>query len=144
MATIIPISAHEAKTFLSLPLFGCSVPAGFASPADDYIEGTLDLNEHLIRHPAATFYCRASGHSMKELGILDGCLLIVDRAEARIHGAIVIAVINGELTCKVLDIHRQRLLSGNDEFSPIPIPDGADFHTEGVVIHAINTYVRAG
>ncbi len=144
MSTITHISAHEARQGLSLPLFSCTVSAGFASPADDYLEGTLDLNEYLISHPAATFYCRVSGQSMQGLGILDGCLLVVDRALDARHGDIILAVLNGEMTCKELDSHHQRLLSGNINYPPITIPEEGDFSIEGVVIHAVNTYVGAG
>lgn len=146
MSTLTRLSNHKAQTSLNrsrlrLPLYASTVPAGFASPADDYLEGSLDLNEYLISHPAATYYCRVSGQSMQGLGILDGCLLVVDRALEARHGDIVVAVINGEMTCKELDTHRQRLLSGNIDYPPIPIPDEADCMIEGVVIHAINSYV---
>ena len=69
-------------TKLELVLYGSSVPAGFPSPADDHIEGKLDLNEHIIRHPAATFFARATGESMKDAGIFHGDLLVVDRTRA--------------------------------------------------------------
>ncbi|HEY6130428.1 MAG TPA: translesion error-prone DNA polymerase V autoproteolytic subunit [Halioglobus sp.] len=122
---------------LSLPLFSHSVPAGFPSPADDYLELPLDLNEHVIRHPAATYYVRAQGHSMIRLGIHDGDLLVVDRALEPAHGDVVIAALDGELTCKVLDLRLRRLLSGNDLFPPIPVGDDAELVIEGVVTHSI-------
>jgi DNA polymerase V len=74
-----------------IPLFLAGVPAGFPSPADDYIDRHLDLHEHLIEHPAATFYVRASGTSMVQAGIHDGDLLIVDRAIEPRDGHVVIA-----------------------------------------------------
>src|SRR5471030_2397814 len=83
------------------PLFAARVPAGFPSPADDYIERSLDLNEHLIRHPAATFFVRASGDSMTG-SIHSGDLLVVDRSLEAADGSVVIAVIDGELTVKRL------------------------------------------
>ena len=70
----------DHPTELALPLYGSRVPAGFPSPADDHIEGKLDLNLHLIRRPAATFFIRAQGESMRDAGIFDGDLLVVDRA----------------------------------------------------------------
>jgi len=63
-----------------LPLFISPVSAGFPSPAEDYVDLSMDLNKHLIKHPAATFYVRVKGQSMKDAGILDGDVLIVDRA----------------------------------------------------------------
>ena len=95
----------ETPSGRRIPLFLTGVPAGFPSPADDYIDCHLDLHEHLIEHPAATFYVRASGNSMVQAGIHDGDLLIVDRAVEPHDGHIVIAVVLGELTVKRL---RQR------------------------------------
>jgi len=91
-----------------IPLFAAGVPAGFPSPADDYIDRHLDLHEHLIEHPAATFYVRASGDSMVGAGIHDGDLLIVDRAVEPRDGHIVIAVVHGELTVKRLRRRRRQ------------------------------------
>jgi len=87
---------------LARPLFSSPVPAGFPSPADDYLEGELDLNEYFVQHPAATFYVRVTGESMTGAGIFPGDILIVDRALEAHHGHIVIAVVNNELTVKRL------------------------------------------
>ena len=84
----------------ALPLYAGGVSAGFPSPADDYLEGALDLNEHLVREPAATFFVRARGDSMVGAGIHDGDLLVVDRSEEARNDSVVIASINGELTVK--------------------------------------------
>lgn len=134
------LSHAEVRTRLRLPQFLSRVPAGFPSPADDYIDKGLDLNEHLVRHPAATFFCRVTGNSMKDIGIFDGDLLIVDRSIEPVHGAVVLAALDGELTCKVLDRRRRRLLSANDAYPPIPIPADATLEIEGVVLHAITTF----
>ena len=87
---------------LELPLFSAQVPAGFPSPADDHIEGKLDLNDHLVRRPAATFFVRASGESMRGVGIFDGDLLIIDRGITAKSDDIVIAILQGDLTVKRL------------------------------------------
>lgn len=92
-------------SILARPLFSSPVPAGFPSPADDYIEGHLDLNEFLVEHPSATFYVRVTGESMVNAGILPGDILVVDRALEAAHGSIVIAVVDNELTVKRL--HRK-------------------------------------
>ncbi|MDP6541722.1 MAG: translesion error-prone DNA polymerase V autoproteolytic subunit [Phycisphaerales bacterium] len=85
-----------------MPLIGGRVEAGFPSPADDFIERSLDLNEQLVANPIATFFVRASGHSMDGAGIHDGDLLVVDRSLTPTHGNIVVAIIDGGLTVKRL------------------------------------------
>ena len=95
-----PVDA-EVKT-LRGPLFLSRVPAGFPSPADDYIEERIDLNALLIKHPAATFFLRVKGHSMTGAGIYDNDLVIVDRSLNPVSGSVVIAIIDGELTLKRL------------------------------------------
>lgn len=120
-----------------LPLFGTSVRAGFPSPADDFVEAPLDIREHLIKHPSATFFARAEGDSMTGFGIFSGDLLIVDRALHPQHGDVVIAAIDGELTCKILDLHEQLLRAGNTRYAPIQLHDNAELLIEGVVIHSI-------
>ena len=87
---------------LSLPLYSSKVPAGFPSPADDHMEEKLDLNTHLVKHPTATFFVKASGDSMVGAGIHSGDILIVDRSLNPKSGKIVIAAIDGQLTVKRL------------------------------------------
>ena len=124
-----------APTPLSLPLFDGSVPAGFPSPAEDYAEGKLDLNEYLVEHEAATFYVRVKGHSMSGAGILDGDIIAVDRALEARHGDIVLAVIDNELTVKELCIEDGwvRLLPNNPDYPPIDIKTGQELTIWGVV-----------
>ena len=124
------------------PLFLARVPAGFPSPADDHLDKALDLNEHLIQHPAATFFCRVAGDSMQGLGIFDGDLLIIDRAIEPAHGDVVLAALDGELTCKVLDKHEKRLLSANKKYAPIAINDENSLIIEGVVTYSINQHKK--
>jgi DNA polymerase V len=125
---------------LELVLYGTRVAAGFPSPADDYVEGRLDLNQHLIRHPAATFFVRASGDSMLGAGIHPGDLLVVDRSLEPTHGKVVIAVVDGELTVKRLDIRdgRVRLLAENDRYPPIVFAENMDLQIWGVVTSVIH------
>lgn len=125
---------------LKIPLYSSTVRAGFPSPADDYIENYLDLNEHLITHPSSTFMVRASGDSMTKAGIQPGDLLIVDRSLEVSHGKIVIAAINGELTVKRLSrVHgRVQLLPENEAYSPIDITDELDLIIWGVVTYVIH------
>jgi DNA polymerase V len=121
-----------------------SVAAGFPSPADDYVEAQLDLNEHLIRHPAATFFIHASGNSMVNAGIYDGDLLIVDRSLAPRDGDVAIAVLYGDLTVKRIRKRDGRLLlePDNAAYPAIDVPADAGFQVWGVVTHAIHKLVR--
>ena len=139
--TILEVSKNSQA--IDIPLYSSSVQAGFPSPADDYIEAKIDLNKHVIKRPAATFFARANGSSMMQIGILDGDLMVVDRSVKPEQGAVVIALIDGEMTCKIFDKHRKRLLSANDQFPPIAIADEAELFIEGVVTHSLRYhYVR--
>lgn len=124
---------------LRLPLFGDRVRAGFPSPADDFVEAWLDLNEHLIEHKEATFFVRSAGDSMIGAGIQEGTLLVVDRALEPGHNDIVIAVVDGELTVKRLDKRRGiiRLLAENPAYAPIEFKDGQELMVWGVVTSII-------
>lgn len=123
-----------------LPLFLIPVVAGFPSPCEDYLEGKLSLDEHLIKHPAATFFVRVAGDSMVGAGIHSGDLLLVDRALKPKHGNIVIAVVNGELTVKRLHYAGERLLlvAENERYSPLEINEFTEFQIWGVVTNAIH------
>jgi DNA polymerase V len=130
----------EQRQSLRLPLFLAGVQAGFPSPADDFIDKRLDLNEHLIQHPAATFFVRAVGNSMLGAGIHDGDLLIVDRAVEAVVGKTIIAAVHGELTVKRLERKGDRLLlvPQNPDYSSIDVTDGEGFEIWGVVIYVIH------
>ena len=122
------------------PLFAVPVKAGFPSPAEDYLEQNLDLNEHLIQHPAATFFVRVDGESMKGAGIHKDDILIVDRSLEPTNGKIVIAVINGEFTVKRIRLHQDKVFlePENPQFSPIEINPNWDFQVWGVVTYVIH------
>ena len=137
---------HDYRNQIKLeaPLYLSTVQAGFPSPADDYMDKRLDLTEKLIKHPAATFYCRVSGSSMEGVGIFDGDLLIVDRAVTPQNGSVVVAVVDGDMTCKLLDTTNKKLLSANEKFPPIKIGDDVECLIEGVVIHSIRSHVCTG
>lgn len=125
-----------------LPLFSHRVTAGFPSPADDYIDQRLDLNEHLVDHPAATFYVRVQGDSMTGANIHDGDMLVVDRALEPVDGKIVIASVNGELTVKRLKIENEGawLIPENPDYPPLKISEGLDCVIWGVVAHVIHSF----
>lgn len=126
------------STPLPVPLM--PVSAGFPSPADDYIEGKLDLNRHLIKHPEATFFVRVTGDSMIDAGIHSGDLLIVDRAITATEKSIVIAVVNGELTVKRLRRQGEKLflVAENSNYSPYEVHQQTSFEVWGVVTNVIH------
>ena len=133
---------YIAMKMILLPKFGHAVAAGFPSPADDFLEAHLDLNEHLIKHPSATYLAKAEGESMTGRGIYSGDTLIVDRHIEASHGDIVIAALDGELTCKILDKRRKLLLPANGSMAAIPVDEHSELIIEGVVIHSIRHHVR--
>jgi DNA polymerase V len=124
-----------------LPLYACGVSAGFPSPADDYLEGSLDLNAHLVREPNATFFVRANGESMIGAGIHDGDLLVVDRSARVSDGKVVIVALNGELTVKRFRKEKGKswLMPENKKFKPILLSEEDDTHLWGVVTSVIHS-----
>jgi len=124
------------------PLFASAVTAGFPSPADDFIEGALDLNKHLVRRPAATFFVRVEGASMNGAGIFAGDLLIVDRSLEARPGHIVVAVVGGDLTVKRLVQTRAgwQLMAEHPDYPPIPLDDGAECAIWGVVTGSVRQF----
>ena len=130
----------ELPSSLRLPLFGHTIAAGFPSPADDYVEDRIDLNQHLIRHKEATFFLRVQGDSMLGAGIHNGDLLVVDRALEPVDGKIVIAVLDGELTVKRLERRagQIRLMPENPAFAPIVVNNEQDLVIWGVVTNVIH------
>lgn len=141
---VIRIFQYSSQTPCLLPVFLDRVPAGFPSPADDYLEQRLDLNEHLIAHPAATFFVKVSGDSMLNAGIFSDDILVVDRSLEARNNDIILAILDGGFTVKRL---RQRgpriwLVPENPCFDVIEIQDGQDFEVWGVVIHVIHSYRR--
>ncbi|MDQ7798486.1 MAG: translesion error-prone DNA polymerase V autoproteolytic subunit [Candidatus Edwardsbacteria bacterium] len=135
------IYGFQARGRLKLPLYLASIAAGFPSPADDFLDKKLDLNEHLIRHPAATFFVRVQGNSMIQAGIHSGDVLIVDRSLEPADRKIVVAVVNGELTVKRLRRKKDRtvLTAENPEYQDIEVTPEMDFDIWGVVIHVIHS-----
>ena len=125
---------------LPLPLFSGKVAAGFPSPADDYVEKTLDLNELLVQKPAATFFVRAQGESMLGAGIHPNDILVVDRSIAPVPGKIVICALNGELTVKRLERGngQWQLKAENPAYADIVIHEELEMVIWGVVTNVIH------
>jgi DNA polymerase V len=135
------VYAYQQSQKQKFPLFLSRVRAGFPSPADDYLEKKLDLNEHLIQHPAATFFVKVIGDSMINAGIFSGDILIVDRSLEAENNKIIVAILNGEFTIKRMKkrLGKLFLFAENPNYPPIEVIDGMDFEVWGVVIHVIHS-----
>lgn len=125
---------------LKLPLVDAFISAGFPSPADDYLEGKLDLNQLLIQNPNSTFFARVRGNSMIDVGIRDGDILIIDKSLEPQRTSVLVCFIDGEFTVKKImkrngDLY---LMPQNSEFEPIKIDSNSDFRLWGVVTHCIH------
>jgi len=129
------------KKKLKLPLYSSKVSAGFPSPADDFIDKTLDLNDLVIKHPQATFFVRVSGSSMINAGIKDGDILVIDKSLEPIEGKIVIANVDGEFVLKRIRKKGGKLYlyPENSDFNPIEIKEGMECEIWGVVTYVIHT-----
>jgi DNA polymerase V len=122
-----------------IPLAFAPVQAGFPSPAEDYIEEKLDINELVVQNPAATFFVRVQGDSMGGATIFSGDILVVDRSLPSMNGKIVVAILNGEFTVKRLLINKTGiyLVAENPKYPPLKVSD-SDFQIWGVVTHIIH------
>jgi len=138
--TITQIHPYKHGAKRKLPLYSSTVPAGFPSPADDFLDKYLDLNEHLIKHPAATFFVRVAGNSMIHAGIHSGDILIVDRAEEPKNNSIIVALLDREFTVKRIRKSKNELylIPENGKFKPIKVTDKMDFEVWGVVRYVIH------
>ena len=127
---------------LQLPLVGARVQAGFPSPAEDFNTKRIDLTEQLIRHPQATFLLRVRGDSMREAGIFDGDVLVVDKAIKERHGHIVVALVDGEFTVKTLHSRHGavRLMAANPTYPDIVPREGQTIQVWGVVTFTIKQF----
>jgi len=116
-----------------------TICAGFPSPADDYFQSRIDLNEELIRNPDATFGIWVQGDSMQDDGVESGDFLLVDRSVLPVHGALAVCVLNNEFTIKRLEKkgNKIRLLPANPAFAPIEIKEGDELTIWGIVIYVI-------
>jgi DNA polymerase V len=139
MRSVVSFPTPNPKR-LALPLFTGKISAGFPSPADDYVEKTLDLNELLVKKPAATFFARAQGESMLGAGIHPNDILVVDRSIEPVPGKIVVCALNGELVVKRLKrLADQWVLASENPFYPdICLNEELDMVIWGVVTNVIH------
>jgi DNA polymerase V len=142
---VMAVKNHDDKRNLSVKVIPVYIEAGitgFESPAAEYKELGLSLDELLIEHPNATFIGLASGSSMEGVGIYDGDLLLVDRAEKVKNLDVIVANLNGELVCKLLDTHKRVLLSAAPQYPPVLINESDEFQLEGIVTRSIRLHRR--
>jgi DNA polymerase V len=141
MQNIISIHRADSGEPLDLPYFMQSVSAGFPSPAEDYVEGNLDLNNHLIKNPASTFFVRVAGDSMVNAGIFSGDILIVDRSLIPKHNNVIIAIVDNELTVKRLLLEGDDIILApeNNEYNSLKITGDISFSVWGVVRNVIHS-----
>lgn len=134
------IRPTELREIVSLPLFSDLVQCGFPSPAADYVEQRIDLNELLVSHPSSTYFVKAAGDSMIEAGISDGDLLVVDSSRTAEHGDIVIAAVEGEFTVKRLQMRPTvQLIPMNSAYSPIVVGSEDTLDVFGVVTFIVKS-----
>ncbi len=134
------IYGFEGTAKISRPLVGMKIPAGFPSPAQDYIEDSLDLNEFLVPRPSSTYFVRVDGDSMIDAGVFSGDILIVDRSLEAVNNKVVIAVIDSELTVKRLKIDNDRyfLVPDNKDYPAVEVEEWMNMTIWGVATYVIH------
>ena len=138
----LDIYSALSDTALELPMVSEGISAGFPSPAMDFTDLSIDLNKHLIKHPSSTFYGRVKGESMKDEGIHDGDLLVIDKSIRPADGKIAVCYLDGEFTIKRIRIDKDIcwLMPANDKYTPIKVTSDNDFLIWGIVTHVIKTF----
>jgi len=138
----IEIYRSSDKTKLSLPFADGGIKAGFPSPAQDFMDSAIDLNKELIKNPSSTFFGRVNGDSMKDLGIHNKDLLVIDKSLEVNSGKIAVCYIDGEFTLKQIKIEKDccLLLPANKNYPPIKVTEENDFLVWGILIHVIKSF----
>lgn len=134
----------DTDSCMPLPYADEGIRAGFPSPAQDYLSQAIDLNNELIRHPASTFYGRVSGDSMKDAGLSDGDILVIDKSIEPKTGHMAVCFIDGEFTIKYIQIEKNVvwLIPANDKYQPIKVTEENDFMIWGIVTYSIKKHNR--
>jgi DNA polymerase V len=135
----LEIFSAATESVLELPVISEGISAGFPSPALDFIDLTIDMNKHLVKHPATTFYGRVKGQSMIDAGIFDGDLLVIDKSLQPTDNKIAVCYIDGEFTIKRIQIQKDCvwLIPENEAYQPIKVTADNDFIIWGMVTHVI-------
>lgn len=135
----IDILSAETDSELSLDFADAGIHAGFPSPAQDYMETGLDLNKALIRHKASTFYGRVVGDSMRDAGIDEGDIIVIDKSLVAHNGDLVVCYVDGEFAIKYLKMEDGKLMlyPANNKYAPIEVTNAEGFRVWGVVTYTI-------
>lgn len=139
----IEMFGSDLSTKYQLPFLESKVPAGFPSPADDYLEMRLDLNEKLIRNPSSTFFAQITGSSMENAGIQDGDIVVIDKSLQPKNDSILVCSIDGEFTLKrfkKIDSESGYLMPDNPDYEPIKVNRHNNFMIWGVVTYSIHKH----
>ena len=138
----LEIFPASTRILLELPYVKEGISAGFPSPADDFIDTAIDLNHELIKHPSSTYFGKVRGNSMKDLGIHDGDLLVIDNSLEPATGKVAVCYIDGEFTVKSLKIEKDSiwLLPANSSYKPILATKDNDFMIWGIVTNVIKSF----
>lgn len=141
-ADLLDFYSIATESELSLPLVMGGISAGFPSPAEDFIDHSIDLNRELIKNPASTFYGKVKGDSMSGLGIEHGDLLVIDKSLEPQNGKIAVCYIDGEFTMKRIKMEDDCcwLIPANDKYKPLKVTEDNDFLIWGIVIHVIKSF----
>lgn len=137
----IDIYSADTQSVLELPFISEGIRAGFPSPAMDFEDVSIDLNKYVVRHPSATFYGRVKGDSMRDVGIEDGDLIVIDRSIEPANGKIAVCYIDGEFTIKKIKLDKDCcwLLPANENYEPIKVTKDNEFIIWGIVTHVIKS-----
>ena len=140
--TTLDFYIPDFSTTLELPFVDVGISAGFPSPADDFIELTIDLNSYLVKHRDTTFFAKVKGHSMKNAGIYDGDLLVIDKSLEPQDGKIAICQIDGEFTVKRIKKEKDMvwLVAENEEYQPIKVTVENELMICGIVVNSIKSF----
>ena len=132
----------ETDLELSIPIIEGGISAGFPSPAEDFLDLSIDLNKELIKNPSSTFYARVKGQSMQDMGIDSGDLVIIDKSLEPENGKIAVCFIDGEFTMKRIKIEKDCcwLVPANKKYKSIKVTEDNDFLIWGMVVHVIKSF----
>jgi len=143
-SSTIDFYSANTSSILPLPMVEGGISAGFPSPAADYIDLKIDLNKELITNPSSTFYGRVKGYSMKDAGIVDGDILVIDKSLEPQDGDTAVCYIDGEFTLKYIKIEPDAvyLVPANSDFKPLKVTEANNFCIWGVVTYSIKNHKR--
>ena len=139
--TRLDIYSANTLTELNLPYIAEGISAGFPSPADDFLDNALDLNKVIVKNPSATFYGRVKGNSMRDAGLNDGDLLVIDKSLEPANGKIAVCFIDGEFTVKRIKVEKNccYLMPANENYQPIKVTPDNEFIIWGIVTTVIKS-----